>query len=182
MRLYSDCAERLYVNRSERQRFLAVADKAENQTKLLCLTLIYTGCRLSEAINLTWNDIQWHEGIVSIKSLKKRDQHHTREIPVPAEFIRQINYAKQDNPNGNLFNHDRTTGWRRIKAVMSKAEIEGTHATPKGLRHSFGMWAAYNGIPITLCQKWMGHADIRTTAIYYQIVGKDEIEIAARMW
>lgn len=55
-------------------------------------------------------------------------------------------------------------------------------APPKGLRHFFGVHCAFSNIPISLCQRWMGHADMRTTAIYYQIVGKEEREMAKRMW
>ena len=182
MRLYSKQSRRLYVNRSERERFKKAAEQQAFSTKLLCFTLLYTGCRLSEAINLTWDDIQQDEGVISIRSLKKRKLIHTREIPVPPTFVKQLDMDCNSSSHHFLFSFDRTTAWRRVKQVMQEAKITGVHATPKGLRHSFAMWAAYNSIPITLCQKWMGHADVRTTAIYYQIVGSEEIELAARMW
>ena len=182
MRLYSTRNERLYLNRSERQMYKKVTLKQSHQHKLLCLVLFYTGCRISEALNLNWTDIQWDEGIIAIRSLKKRDKHHVREIPIPKELIKILQRQNGKRNDLSVFQHDRTTGWRRVSETMKIAGIAGVHATPKGLRHSFAMWCAYNGIPITLCQKWMGHADIRTTAIYYQIVGKEEIEMAERLW
>jgi site-specific recombinase XerD len=33
-----------------------------------------------------------------------------------------------------------------------------------------------------MLQKWMGHADIRTTAIYANAVGAEELELAGKMW
>jgi integrase len=38
------------------------------------------------------------------------------------------------------------------------------------------------GIPLNLVQKWLGHAQLTTTAIYADAVGEGEQSIAARMW
>ncbi|MGD9804096.1 MAG: tyrosine-type recombinase/integrase [Hyphomicrobiaceae bacterium] len=58
----------------------------------------------------------------------------------------------------------------------------GPHATPKGLRHGFGLHAILSGVPINLVQKWLGHASLSTTPIYLEAVGSEERELAARMW
>lgn len=66
---------------------------------------------------------------------------------------------------------------------MREAAIgRGPHATAKGLRHGFGMHAIRSGVPINLVQRWLGHARMETTAIYLQAMGREEREIAARMW
>lgn len=183
MRLYSKRSERLYLNREERQRFEQVALDQKPETKLLCLLLLYTGCRLSEALAVKEAHFQWSEGIVSIKSLKKRDKHHVREISIPMHVIEPaLAQIETLSPNKTLISYRRTAGWRVIKQVMAEAGIQGKHATPKGLRHSFGVHCAFNNIPMPLAQKWLGHADIRTTAIYYQIIGKEEREMAERLW
>jgi hypothetical protein len=33
-----------------------------------------------------------------------------------------------------------------------------------------------------MLSKWMGHADIKTTAIYANALGEEQRAIAARMW
>lgn len=53
---------------------------------------------------------------------------------------------------------------------------------PKGFRHGFGVHAIRCGVPPDLVQRWLGHADIWTTAIYTQVMGPEERSIAARMW
>ena len=63
------------------------------------------------------------------------------------------------------------TGWRRIREVMAQAGIRGPHASPKGLRHGFGVAAVTSGVPLNLVQKWLGHAQLSTTAIYADAVG-----------
>ena len=56
------------------------------------------------------------------------------------------------------------------------------HACPKGLRHGFGVQAVSRGIALNMVQKWLGHAQLTTTAIYANAVGEEEQSIAARMW
>jgi site-specific recombinase XerD len=50
------------------------------------------------------------------------------------------------------------------------------------LRHAFGINAVRVGIPLNLIQRWMGHASMKTTAIYLDAIGDEEREIARRMW
>ena len=59
---------------------------------------------------------------------------------------------------------------------------DGPHACPKGLRHGFGVQAVSRGIALNMVQKWLGHAQLTTTAIYANAVGEEEQSIAARMW
>jgi integrase/recombinase XerD len=73
-------------------------------------------------------------------------------------------------------------GWRRVREVMTQAGIRGPHGSPKGLRHGFGVAAVTAGVPLNLVQKWLGHAQLSTTAIYADAVGAEEHATAARMW
>ena len=66
--------------------------------------------------------------------------------------------------------------------MLAAAGIAGTHASPKGLRHALGVNAVGQGIPLNMVQRWMGHAQLSTTAIYAEAVGEEERSIAARMW
>jgi integrase/recombinase XerD len=76
------------------------------------------------------------------------------------------------------------TGWRAVHAVMAAAGLDGPQASPKGLRHGFGVAAVSTGIPLNVVQKWLGHAQLTTTAIYADAdaVGTEEKDIARRMW
>jgi integrase/recombinase XerD len=71
---------------------------------------------------------------------------------------------------------------RCARCVMVAAGLDGPHASPKGLRHGFGVAAVSAGIPLNLVQKWLGHAQLTTMAIYADAVGEEEQSIAARMW
>ena len=86
MRLYGTRSERLYINQSERERLIALAEDKEPSLRAFVLTLIYTGCRISEALELTESSLQKDECILSIRTLKRRTLH-VREIPVPPQLV-----------------------------------------------------------------------------------------------
>jgi site-specific recombinase XerD len=53
---------------------------------------------------------------------------------------------------------------------------------PKALRHVFGVGGTQAGVPLNIIQRWLGHADIQTTAIYTDVMGPEERVLADRMW
>jgi site-specific recombinase XerD len=65
---------------------------------------------------------------------------------------------------------------------MRRAGIEGSHASPKGLRHGFGVACVQSGIPASLLKKWLGHTNVANTLIYSDLVGEDEVAKARRLW
>ena len=178
MRLYNAANRRLYINASERERFLKATNTQPLQIKTLALILLYTGCRLSEARELTKTSLQAEDQRIAIRSLKKRNQHHIREIPIPTHLVDLI----RSLPIDDLWNVDRTSAYRWIKQIMKEADITGPQASPKGLRHGFGIHAISRGIQLNMLQKWMGHASIKATAIYTNAVGEEEMELARKMW
>jgi integrase len=184
--LYTAQGERKYLNPAERRRFLAAAKRCpRRKLRTLCLTLAYTGCRLSEALALRPHNIDRAGGFLAVRSLKKRKGLTVvREIPVPPDLIRALesNHDLADDAC-RLWPWCRSQAWRLIKALMLAAGIpHGIHATPKGLRHGFGVHAISSGVPINLVQRWLGHSRMETTAIYLQAIGREERKIAARMW
>lgn len=186
MRLYNDKSERLYINADERIRFLEALNSESDDIRAFCLTLFYTGCRLSEARELRFSSIQPKARLISFRSLKKRKQHHIREIPVPQELIDALDGLPRQlglpiwTVDGQKVS--RVSAYRWVKRIMVKAGIHGPQATAKGLRHGYGIHAVRSGVQLNMLQKWMGHASIATTAIYANAVGREELEIADRMW
>ena len=65
---------------------------------------------------------------------------------------------------------------------MRQAGITGVHASPKGIRHGYGVAAMMAGIPCPLIQRWMGHARLETTSCYLQAFGREERALAERLW
>ncbi|MBO6540257.1 MAG: site-specific integrase [Rhizobiaceae bacterium] len=179
--LYAADGRRKYLNPDERRAFLEAAAREDRDTHTLCMTLAYTGCRISEALSLTVSSVQAGTNLIAIRSLKKRGKVVVREIPVPTELVRLL-LDGQSSPNTLLWSFGRTFAWRRVKNVMAGARVVGLHASPRGLRHGFAVSAVLAGVPLTLVQKWLGHASLSTTAIYADVVGPEERQMAWRMW
>lgn len=184
MQLFDASGQRKYLTPLQRQCLLDAAEKAPPQVFTFCGTLVHSGCRISEALALTGNRIDVSAGVVIVESLKKRRKGVFRSVPVPPCLLATLDavHDLSQLAEGRLWKWSRTTAWRRVKEVMDAACIHGLYATPKGVRHSFGVKAVVENVPLNMAQKWMGHARIETTAIYADAVGPEEQRIAERMW
>lgn len=191
MQLHTADGARKYLTAGERDAFLRAAELADRQVRTLCMTLAYAGCRLSEALALTADRVDLAAGTLVFESLKKRRTGIYRAVPVPPALLDALDLVhgirEQQSRRGRgrtarLWPWSRMTGWRAVHAVMQEARLDGPHASPKGLRHGFGVAAVSAGIPLNLVQKWLGHAQLSTTAIYANAVGAEEHDIARRMW
>lgn len=182
-------AERKYLNLDERHRVLAAASTLAARPALFALTLAWTGARVSEVLALTPCSFQIAQSLVSIVTLKRR-RWSVREVPLPPDLMRSLDrefslqMAQQDRQHGDarLWPMNRVTAWRHIKRVMNLAGVSGRPSCPRGLRHAFGVGTVQAGVPITLLQKWMGHARLSTTGIYAAVSGPEEIALAKKFW
>jgi len=179
---------RLYLTAAERAAFLAAASRAPREVRSLCETLHFSGCRISEALALTIGRVDLDGQALVFETLKKRRRGVYRAVPVPPGLMDTLNLVhavreRRDKRAGeHLWSTSRTTAWRQVKAVMAAAGIEGPHASPKGLRHGYGVAAIGATVPLNLLSRWMGHAVIETTAIYANALGEEQRSIAERMW
>ena len=190
MSLFDASGRRLYFTEDERRAFLAAAAKAAREVRSFCGTLHYTGCRVSEALALTPERVDLAGRVLVFETLKKRRGGVFRAVPVPPDFIDLLDMVhgvresqRRGKARDRIWPWSRMTGWRRVGEIIAAAGIaDGPHACPKGLRHGFGVHAVGSGIPLNMLQKWLGHAQLTTTAIYANAVGEEERNIAARMW
>lgn len=186
--LYDHNSSRKYLNPAERACFIQAAHDCQRvELRTLCLTLAYTGCRVSEALALTPASLDRTEGFIAIRCLKKRSHAPViRQVPVPGELLALLEHTHELTPEDTtrrLWPWTRGHAWQMVKGVMAQGGVsDGIHATPKGLRHGFGLHAIRSGVPLNLVQRWLGHASMTTTAIYLQAIGQEEREIASRMW
>ena len=185
MQRYDAQGHRLYVTSAEREAFRQAAAQAPRAVRTYCHTLLYTGCRPSEALALTADRVDFQAHAITIESKKKRRPGLYRAVPVPGAFLDALDlvYGIRDRKTTDtLWPWSRKTAYTRVIAVMERASIAGPQATPQGLRHGFGVACIEKQIPLHLVQRWLGHAQLITTAIYANAVGEEERGIAARLW
>jgi len=191
MRLYDGEGNRLYLTADERDRFIKHARKQRPEERTLAETLAYSGCRISEALELIPRRIELDQGRIIIRSLKKRREDVFRAVPVPSDYLDTLNvvHGLRERQKAKKYRDQLLWSWSRghayeiITRLMKDSGIEeGKHRTPKGLRHAYGVNAVSKGVQLNMIQKWMGHASMTTTAIYAQLMGAEEANHAALMW
>lgn len=182
-------AERKYLNHAERRRVLAATNELDIRPALFALTLAWSGARISEVMALTPCSFQIERSVVAFVTLKRR-RWSVREVPIPPALMQalaqEFSLAELQSDlaasRRRLWTMSRTTAWRVVKRVMEHAGIAGRGACPRGLRHSFGVGTLQAGVPITLLQRWLGHARLSTTEIYANAIGPEELSFASQFW
>ncbi len=153
------------------------------------MTLAYTGCRISEALELTIDRVDLSAKTVSFRTLKQgKDKNGEpkiiyRAVPVPdhcidalklVHHIQKVQRRKGGGKTTLFWTFRRAMAWIHVTKVMEMAGITGLHATPKGLRHGFGVRLAQKTRNPRLIQKLLGHRSLETTTIYMDLVGEEE--------
>ena len=177
---YDGAGRRKYIDAGERVRFLAEADQLPPKWRTLCYVYAFTGCRVSEALELGIHRLDAERGRLLVRTLKRRKLVF-RAIPIP-DFLVAMLLELSCDEQGRWWPHSRVTAWRWVKVPMTHAQIRGPQATGRGLRHGFGIKAAQRSVPPSLMQRWMGHATLEMSFTYVDAVGVEESDFAARMW
>ena len=163
MQLFDQDGNRLYLTAGERKLFLEAAKEEEPENRLFCFLVHFTGCRPTEALELTAERILIKEKEIVIRTIKKRKldslgnlkKPKYRHIPVPEELIDHLDFVfrvrqrqkKTAEAIKPLWGISRATSWRMVKRVMERAGISGKQATTKGLRHGlYPLHNSYNAI------------------------------------
>jgi len=186
--LYDQRGRRKYLVPLERKTFLQAALNVGGETASFCAVMVFCGTRISEALAVTPERIDDANGTINIRTLKRRE-FVIRAVPVPRKLLTYLDCvhhyrdAQRDPARASqrLWRFSRTTAWRRIKFIMRCAGQPEYVCKPKSLRHAFGAEASMN-VALPMVQKWLGHASIKTTAIYTTLVGNEERAVARKTW
>lgn len=188
--LFDRRGNRKYLTPAERRAVALAALRMAPPIATFCLTLLYTGARISELLAVTPERIDRANGAIVFETLKRRKRGIYRAVPVPSELLKQLDSvhrvrAAQDDPAQRarpLWAWGRTTAWKHVKFVMRAANVSESLAMPRSARHAFGVNAVQSAVALNVVQRWMGHARIETTAIYADVIGKEEQALARRTW
>ena len=169
-----------------------------DSAKVVCL-IMYTGLRLSEALGLKWDCIDFENKKMIIKSavavIKKDNKYVTidkatkressnRVIPLPDRAIQILKDLENNNTNHKKTDYVCVTSnktlftKRNIERVLSNMlqhlGIEENY-TPHSLRHGYGSILLSNGVDIKVVSELLGHKDVTTTYnIYIKVYNKDK--------
>ncbi len=137
--------------------------------RLLLFLYYASGGRISEVVNLRWEECHAHtEGGVVTLSKTKGGRARTIKLP-PAVWDYLM--AFRGEAKGYVFPSPRwqdypivtTTAWRWFKAASRLADVE---ASPHWFRHAHASHSLDHGAPIHLVARTLGHRSIATTTRY----------------
>ena len=165
-----------------------ILDNTEKQVlRDIYVFAFLTGMRLSEILNLCWEQVNIEKNIIQVGSdnfiTKSRNM---RLIPIsnPAKRILMnrrpkklihINYIVFDKMNGFRFSNDYVS--KKFKKSVRKSGLaEEIHF--HSLRVSFGSFLLQEGVPISHISKLLGHSSISVTERHYAELKISDLEEA----
>ncbi|WP_373288630.1 tyrosine-type recombinase/integrase [Brucella endophytica] len=157
-----------FLEYDEEQRlFAAIRSRCEDSYRL-SIFLVDTGCRLGEAIGLTWNDIQDHRVTFWFtKSNRSRTVPMTRRVRKALD----IPHMGRKGPFAML-------NQIRYRAIWNEAKMEvglgkDDQVVPHILRHTCASRLVRGGIDIRRVQMWLGHQTLQMTMRYAHLATND---------
>ncbi len=134
----------------------------------LILFLYASGCRISEALSTTRNDIS--EGWLKIRYAKGEKERMVPLAPVSIEALEQYIDAS-DYRSSHLWLNYKGGVLSRISAYKIIKKYLGV--SPHVLRHSFASSLIIGGADLRVVQELLGHSSLITTQIYTHIEQKE---------
>ena len=173
-----DAAGRKTVSRDEVVALLAAARRLYPKRRAelahaLVSTLVYTGVRFSELLNLKLGDVNMAESNILVTDGKGAKSRRLYPPPVCMEAIAAWLAVRGDCTNDWLWAEGKTRRTGEIcirsllEAVKAAAGLSGQdNVKPHSLRHFFATNLVNNGASLKVVQSALGHNHLVTTAIY----------------
>lgn len=167
----------IVLNKEEISRMIKVTENPKH--RLLVMFLYYSGLRVSELINIKWQDIDFERELIHLKVTKgSRD----RVIFFHKQLKDALAYGR--GYSGLVFISERGRQYNKrtiqliVKDAARKAEIN-KRVTPHILRHSFATHLLEAGADIRYIQQLLGHKNLQTTQIYTHVANKNIKNLAS---
>lgn len=174
-----------YLSVAELNTLLSISDSSYRLAWLVCYE---TASRISEALKLTFGDLNLETNRLKVINLKQRKKNSFRLIKI-SDRLKSLILQEQLSRNANkedfiLKNRDRTTYNYAFIRYANQANIKRDRAHPHTLRHSRAIHLLDSGANIILVSNALGHKSIKSTLIYLKY-SNQELDKAlenANMW
>ena len=172
-----------FLSDEERTRLLAECKKSESQYLYLAVVLaLSTGGRRMEILGLSWNDVDFNRGIITLHETKNGDR---RILPLAGhalELMKQHNKVRYVTshlvfPGKNINNSvDLRTPF---ETALKRAEIADFRW--HDLRHSCASYLAMNGASLAEIAEILGHKTLQMVKRYAHLSDAHTSKVVARM-
>ena len=142
--------------------------------------LMLTGCRVSEILNLRWDDVDLTGGVLRLRDAKAGP----RMVPLPKPVRRVLDTLPRQSDNpwvivGQKPGKNLKSLYHYWQPIRARAGLDDVRI--HDLRHSFASRALTLGESLYTIGKLLGHATVTTTARYTHLMLKAEKEAASRV-
>src|SRR6516225_3288375 len=166
---------RRYFTEAELGKLISAARKGRygQRDATLILLMARHGLRVSEAVDLEWDQIDFTRAHLHVRRLKGgiASVH-----PIQGDELRALRELQRNAPGAFVFASERGGPMTRSnvsKMIAAAAERAGLpYAHPHMLRHTCGHLLADAGHDTRRLQLWLGHSDIKHTAHYSELSSK----------
>jgi len=179
-----------FLSREEADLLLDELKSRSQQLHDICQLSLYTGMRMGEIFNLSWNDIDLEHENISIKDPKSGESRNAYITPPLSKLFQRI----KDNAskiNRLVFKSSNGKEIREISNVFERVtEKLGLNknvtdqrdkVVAHTLRHTFASWLAMQGSPIITIQKLMGHSSLEMTLRYAHLSPSHERDAVLKL-
>ncbi len=121
--------------------------------------LAYTGCRIAEAGTLTWADVNFDAGTLTVTGGEQGTKNHeSRTIPM-TDALRALLVRLKDERQPQL--SDRISPTDKAKTCLGTAcrTLSYPLFTHHDFRHFFATTCIESGVDIPTVSRWLGHKD-----------------------
>ena len=170
----ADLRSREYLTPEEVLALVAHAGKVGRhpiRDRTIILTMYRHGLRVSELIDLKWNQIDFKQAEMHVRRLK----NGTPSVhPIKGDELRLLRKVKREYDSKFVFVSERGLPLSRsaiatgVKRAAERAEI-ALKVHPHMLRHACGYYLANKNVDTRTVQAYLGHRSIQHTVRYTEL-------------
>ena len=132
-----------------------ISNLPSNKHKTRALLMRNCGCRVGEAVQLTWNDVE-EESILFPKTIVKR-KLKSREVFISQKFFNCLMKWKQE---------------LALESALKASSIKG--GSSHSFRRSMLTKLHKSGLALKIIQSLSGHSNLQTLSLYLDITDDDK--------
>src|SRR6185312_1846850 len=161
-----------WLRPEEAMRLLDAAEAVDVRFGALCTFLLYTGCRLSEALRLKWSDVNLEESFAYVGRTKNGEPRAVHLPPTAIQGLARLSMARP-----NVFSLSKCG---RLYAMLERAsELSEVPFQPRTafhlFRHTYGAWMRrYSGLDTTGLVATGAWRSRQAAAVYEHAVTSEE--------
>lgn len=173
------------MDETQLQRLLLVLSTHPNRAACrIAMFLLSTGCRLNEALQADWSQIDWTQKVWRVPALNSKSKK-MRPVPLNLSAMDILEQVRNDSPQWVFFNPDTGTHFKTLHNAWYDIRIQAGMPWLRlhDLRHTYASLLVNSGRTLYEVQSLLGHSDSKVTQRYAHMNTEtllDASEVASR--